>query len=414
VIPRDTSQDTARFHGQDARATLEKTVSPSEKTVAGDPALHRLDVGKGIVVVKVGSASLADSKGNLDPNALDRLAQLLSTWMDRGRPVVLVSSGAIAAGRGVLNWSGKRPTLPEKQALAAVGQSHLMHAYIRAFGRHNRNVAQILLTRDDMDDRRRYLNARYTIERLVSLGVIPIINENDTVAVDEIEFGDNDILAAMVAVKMQARLLLVLTTVDGLLSASPSKGREARLIARVERVTAEIERLAAADASSLGRGGMQSKLQAARTATRAGIPVVLTNGRNPETFRLLAEDRVRGTLLVAQAGNHFTRRDQWILAARSGRNRRLIVDDGARRALIEGKKSLLAAGVRAVEGRFDPGDVLDIADANGRAIACGLANYGSQDIERIKGLRSNQIAAVLGHKPYDEVVHRDNLVILEN
>ena len=389
-------------------------MSPSEKTVAGDPALHRLDVGKGIVVVKVGSASLADSKGNLDPNALDRLAQLLSTWMDRGRPVVLVSSGAIAAGRGVLNWSGKRPTLPEKQALAAVGQSHLMHAYIRAFGRHNRNVAQILLTRDDMDDRRRYLNARYTIERLVSLGVIPIINENDTVAVDEIEFGDNDILAAMVAVKMQARLLLVLTTVDGLLSASPSKGREARLIARVERVTPEIERLAAADTSSLGRGGMQSKLQAARTATRAGIPVVLTNGRNPETFRLLAEDRVRGTLLVAQAGNHFTRRDQWILAARSGRNRRLIVDDGARRALIEGKKSLLAAGVREVEGRFDPGDVLDIADANGRVIACGLANYGSQDIERIKGLRSNQIAAVLGHKPYDEVVHRDNLVVLES
>jgi len=392
----------------------EKTVSPSEKNVANDPAVHRLDIGKGIVVIKVGSATLADAKGDLDPNALGRLTQMIAAWMERGRPVVLVSSGAIATGRSVLGHSQRPRTLPEKQALAAIGQSHLMHAYIRAFSGHNRDVAQILLTREDMDDRRRYLNARYTIERLVGLGVVPIINENDTVAVDEIEFGDNDILAAMVAVKMQARLLLILTAVDGLLSASPSKERNARLIARVERVTSEVEELAAADVSALGRGGMQSKLQAARTATGAGIPVVLTNGRNPETFRLLEGDRVRGTLFVAQAGNHFTRRDQWILAARSGRDRRLIVDEGARRALIEGKKSLLAAGVSQVVGDFGPGDVLDIADVDGHVIACGLANYGAQDIERIKGLRSNQIAGVLGHKPYDEVVHRDNLVILEN
>lgn len=385
----------------------------TDRSEAGDPALHRLDIGRGIVVVKAGSAVLADAKGALDPAALGRLTQVISNWMRRGRPVVLVSSGAIAAGRGVLGVAEAPRTLPEKQALAAIGQSHLMHAYIRAFSRFDRNVAQILLTRDDMDDRRRYLNARYTIERLIALGIVPIINENDTVAVDEIEFGDNDILAAIVAVKMQARLLLILTTVDGLLSASPSKGRDARLIARVERVTGEIEGLAAEDVSPLGRGGMQSKLKAARTATRAGIPVVLTSGRNPDTFRLLEEDRVRGTFFAAQAATHYSRREHWILAARAGRSRRLIVDDGARRALIEGKKSLLAAGISEVVGDFDPGDGLDIADLAGRIIACGLANYSAQDIERIKGLRSNQIAAVLGHKPYDEVVHRDNLVVLE-
>jgi len=377
-----------------------------------DSALHKLEIPKGVVVVKVGSAVLADTQGNPDPAALDRLAQLISTWTDRGHPMVLVTSGAIATGRGVLGWTRRPRTLPEKQALAATGQSHLMQAYMRVFSQYNRQVAQILLTREDMDDRRRYLNARYTIEKLVELGVVPIINENDTTAVEEIEFGDNDILAAMVAVKMQARLLLILTTVDGLLSASPAKEGVGTLIARVERVTAEVESMANGERSELGRGGMQSKLKAARTVTRAGIPAILANGRNPDTFRLLQEDRVRGTLFVAQTGRHLSRRDHWMLSARVGRNRRLVVDEGARRALIEGKKSLLPAGVVQVVGRFEPGDIVDIADLSGKVIGCGLVNYDTEEIERIKGLRSSQISAVLGRKPYDEVVHRDNLVIL--
>jgi glutamate 5-kinase len=383
-----------------------------ETQISADAALHSLNIGQGIVVVKVGSAMLADPKGNPDPTVLGRLAQLIAAWMERGRPVVLVSSGAIAAGRGTLNWSRRPRTLPEKQALAATGQSHLMYAYVRAFGRYNRHVAQILLTREDMDHRRRYLNARYTIEKLIELGVVPIINENDTTAVEEIEFGDNDILAAMVAVKVQARLLLILTTTDGLMSGGPSRGRSAQLIPRVERVTSEIEALVSEDMSSLGRGGMQSKLLAARTVTRAGIPAILANGCNPETFRLLESDQVRGTLFVAQKGRRFSRRDQWILAARLGQTCRLVIDEGARRALIEGKKSLLPAGVCQVIGSFDPGAVLEIVDQNGRVIACGLTNYGAEDIERIKGLRTGQIAGVLGRKPYDEVVHRDNLVIL--
>ncbi|KPL11060.1 hypothetical protein AMJ85_04750 [candidate division BRC1 bacterium SM23_51] len=375
--------------------------------------MHRLDIGRGIVVVKVGSAVLADPQGHLDATVIDQLAQLVAAWMEQGRAVVLVSSGAIVAGRGVLGWPRPPRTLPEKQALAATGQSHLMHAYTRAFARHRRHVAQILLTREDMDDRRRYLNTRYTIERLVELGVVPVINENDTTAVEEIEFGDNDILAAIVTVKIQANLLLILTTVDGLLSDRPSGLSNVHVVPLVERVTPEVEALADRAVTALGRGGMQTKIQAAQTVTRAGIAAVLANGRNPETYDLLQRDCVRGTLFVPETGIHLTRREQWIMSARSRQPRQLVVDEGARRALIGGKKSLLAAGISQVVGDFRPGDVVDIVGPDGRAIACGLTNYSAPDVERIKGLRSNRIAAVLGHKPYDEVVHRDNLVILE-
>ncbi|MCX8035996.1 MAG: glutamate 5-kinase [Candidatus Sumerlaeia bacterium] len=385
---------------------------PAEKHPATDSCFHRLDLPKGIVVLKAGSAVLSDAKGNPDPSALDRIANLSAAWMEKGRPVVVVSSGAIATGRGILGWTRRPRLLPEKQALAATGQSHLMFSWIRAFGRYNRQVAQILLTREDMDDRRRYLNARYTVEKLIEWGVVPIINENDTTAVEEIEFGDNDILAAMVAVKLQARLLLILTTVDGLMAFGDGKGGTPRLIGRVERVTAEIESLVHGDVSLLGRGGMSSKIKAARIATRAGIPAILAHGRNASVFEQLHQDCVRGTLFVPQTGRRLSRREHWMLSARAGRSRRLIVDDGARRALIEGKKSLLPAGIVQVQGRFSPGDVVDIADLTGRVFACGLANYDSDDMNRIRGLRSSQIAAVLGRKPYDEAVHRDNLVVL--
>lgn len=377
-----------------------------------DPAHHELALGKDIVVIKIGSAVLADRPGHLDRAVLNRLARLIAAWRDRGRPAVLVSSGAIAVGRGVLDRDRPPRSLPEKQALAAMGQSRLMHAYTRAFARRGLHVAQILLTREDMDDRRRYLNARHTIERLINLGVVPIVNENDTTATEEIEFGDNDLLSAIVAIKIQAKTLIILTTVDGLLTGSPSKRHAAELLARVDRVTPEIEALAGRAVTPLGRGGMQTKILAAQTATVAGIRAVLANGRNPGVFTALERDCVRGTLFLPVTGHSMSRRDQWILSARSGRHRRLTLDPGACRALLEGKKSLLAAGIRAVVGDFDPGDVVDITDPNDRVIACGLANYSARDIDRIKGLRSNRIAAVLGRKPYDEVVHRDNLVVL--
>lgn len=380
----------------------------------GDPACHRLSLGKEIVVIKVGSAVLAERPGDLDTAILNRLARLIATWMERGRRVVLVSSGAIAAGRAVFDRARGPRSLPEKQALAAMGQSRLMHAYTRAFGKCGLHVAQILLTRDDMDDRRRYLNARHTIERLMDIGVVPIVNENDTTATEEIEFGDNDLLSAIVAIKIQASALIILTTVDGLLSRGPSGRRDAVLLPRVERVTAEIEALADRAVTSLGRGGMQTKIAAAETATAAGITTVLANGRNPDVLRLLREDSVRGTLFLPVTDRSMSRRDQWILSARSGRNRRLVLDEGACLALIQGKKSLLAAGVREVAGEFEQGDVVDIVDPAGRVIACGLANYSAGEVDRIKGLRSGRIAAVLGRKPYDEVVHRDNLIMLNS
>jgi glutamate 5-kinase len=289
-----------------------------------------------------------------------------------------------------------------------------MYAYSRAFGRYDIRVAQVLLTREDMDDRRRYMNARYTVERLLEMGVVPIINENDTIAVEEIEFGDNDVLAAMVAVKIQARLLLILGTVEGLLSAEPERGSEARLIPQVNSITPEIEALAEPTPSALGRGGIRSKILSAQTAMRAGIPAILANGRDPKLYRSLEKNRVRGTYFAPAQGRRLRRRAQWILSARSGRNRRLVVDEGARRALLKGKKSLLAAGVAGVLGKFQPGDVVDIAAADQPPFACGLVNYSAQEVERIKGLRSNQIESVLGRKPYDEVIHRDNMVILEN
>jgi glutamate 5-kinase len=381
---------------------------------ARDCDVHRLNIGKEVVVVKVGSAVLADPDGRLDESMMRRLARLISAWRKRGRPVVLVSSGAIAAGRGVLGWSQAPHTLPEKQALAATGQSRLMHAYTRAFKRYGCHVAQILLTREDMDTRRRYLNARHTLERLLALGVVPIINENDSTAIEEIEFTDNDMLAAIVAVKIQARLLLILTTVDGLLSAGTTVGYEAEVIARIDRVTPAIEALADRTVTSLGRGGMLSKIKAADTVCRAGIPAVLANGRRNDVFRLLAEDRVRGTWFVAATADGLSRREKWILSARPGeRRRRVVVDRGALRALTVGKKSLLAAGITRVEGSFGPGDVVDIVDAGGNAVACGLANYSAAELDRIKGLRSNRFASVLGRKPYDEAIHRDNLVILK-
>lgn len=363
-------------------------------------------------MIKVGSAVLADSNGYLAPNMMSRLARLAHKWFERGSPVVLVSSGAIAAGRGVMGEANPPRSLPEKQALAAIGQSHLMRAYTRAFGRYDRRVAQVLLTREDMDDRRRYLNAGYTLECLLQLGVVPIINENDTTAVEEIEFGDNDVLAAMVAVKIQAKLLLILTTVDGLMSASPAKVENASLIPVVERVTDGIEALADNVVSPLGRGGFRTKILAAQTVTRAGIPAILANGRSAEVYKTLEADQVRGTLFLPEP-TKLRRRGQWILSARSGRNRRLIVDEGAQRALITGKKSLLAAGVDDVQGQFEMGDVVDIAGPAGRAFACGLANYSADEVRQIKRLRSNQIAAVLGRKPYDEVIHRDNMVMLQ-
>jgi glutamate 5-kinase len=367
-----------------------------------------------LIVVKIGSAVLTTPQGDLDMAVIQETADTVADLMRAGRRVILVSSGAVAAGRGALGMLGKPATIAEKQALAAVGQSRLMHIYSEAFGRHGIIVGQMLLSRGDMEDRRRYVNARYTLEELLRRRCVPIINENDTVTVDELKFGDNDGLAALVAVKMQADALILLSDVDGLYDSNPKTNPDARLLETVERVTpAMLESVSDTNAGGLavGSGGMKSKLLAAQAATHEGVCVAIANGKRPGKLNNILSGSFRGTFFPAHPRCHSSR-EHWILSTRSAASRRIVVDDGARAALLEKKKSLLPAGIARVEGQFRAGDVVEIVDSSGRALGRGVVNYSADELERIKGRRTADIARVLGSKPYDEAIHRDNLAII--
>lgn len=366
------------------------------------------------IVLKLGSAVLTrEGDDRLDENLLDDVAREVSRLFDEGREVIIVSSGAVAAGLGLLRPQKRDGSLPEKQALAAVGQSRLMHMYSAHFSRYRRSIAQILLTRDDMEDRRRYLNASYTLERLLSLGVIPIINENDTTTVEELRFGDNDVLSAIVAAKMKADFLILLSDVDGLFDRDPRKNSGAELVTRVEKITPEIESMAEKAPSRLGAGGMRSKIQAATRASYAGAHVCICNGKKRDVLRKLFSGVCPGTLFLPSGEKELTSRQRWIAIGKSGVNRWVIVDDGARKALVEGKKSLLPVGIREVKGKFDRGEVVEIRDSEGNRLGKGLVNYDSQDIMKIQGARSHEIEKILGRKEYDEVIHRDNLIVFD-
>jgi len=371
-----------------------------------------LDVTPGRIVLKLGSAVLTRSGDDrLDENLLDDVARGVSGLFDQGREAIIVSSGAVAAGAGLLRLPGRSGSIPEKQALAAVGQSRLMHCYSMHFSRYGRSIAQLLLTRDDMEDRRRYLNTRYTLEKLLSMGVVPIINENDTTTIDELRFGDNDVLSAIVTAKMKADFLIILSDVEGLYESDPRKNPKARLVNRVEEITPGIEAMAANTPSRLGAGGMQSKVEAARRAAFAGAHVCICNGKRPGVLEELIAGCCPGTLFLPQGARDLSSRDRWIAIGKSGVNRWLIIDDGARKALVDGKKSLLAVGVRDVKGDFERGDVVEIRDARGTRLGKGLVNYNAGEISRIKGARSDDIEKILGQKEYDEIVHRDNMIL---
>jgi glutamate 5-kinase len=354
------------------------------------------------VVVKVGTSALSDEAGRPDAAFLADLSGQIARLVVRGVEVTLVSSGAVGAGMAELDLPDRPGTLPLLQATAAVGQGQLMRLFHDAFGRHGVKVGQILVTRGDFADRSRYLNIRNTIAALHGLGAVPIINENDSVGVEELEqrFGDNDTVAAMVANLLRADLLVLLSVVDGVL-------REGEVLDVIEDPAADADRLATGGRSRLGSGGMGSKLRAAHEVTRAGEAVVIANARTPDVLdRLLAGEKL-GTVCLPAARKQSSRR-RWIgHAARA--TGRLTVDEGAARALAERGKSLLASGIVEVAGQFERGAIVSIAGPDGRRIARGLTNYSSEQIERIKGLRSARIADVLGYKPYDEVVHRDNL-----
>ena len=360
------------------------------------------------VVIKVGTNVLADSSGRLDRHRIQSLADQLHRIRAGGRKVVLVTSGAIGAGVGKLAL-GKRPTdLAHLQACAAVGQAALMQLYQESLEKYGVQTAQILLTASDFDNRARYLNARNTIVTLFEYGALPIINENDTVSVAEIKFGDNDHLAAMVTNLLLAPLLVLLTNVDGLYSDDPRTNPEAKLLATVPLIDQSVTGFAAATKSALGVGGMQSKLKAARLATAAGEAVIMANGSLDGILDSVFAGEPVGTLFLPH-GQDVPSRKRWFgFTARPKGILRL--DAGARKAVLEGK-SLLAIGVTAVEGEFGKGDVMSLRDPDGTEIARGLTNYSSADAGKLCGLRTEQIAAVLGSVPYPELVHRDNLIV---
>lgn len=362
------------------------------------------------VVVKVGTKIICGSRGELDLHRIESLVQDLAVLWGKGLDVILVSSGSIGAGVGRLGLSRKPRTIPEKQAAAAVGQGILMQHYETFFTPHGVVVAQVLLTREDITNRERYLNARHTLQSLLGFRVVPIVNENDTVAVEEIRFGDNDTLAALVACLVDADLVILLTDLDGYYTADPNKNMEAELIPEIYAITPEIEAAAGGRGSALATGGMETKIMAAKIAMQAGIPLIIANGMKKGTLQAILKGEQIGTLFVPRE-DRMQARKLWI-AFGSPVQGRLVVDAGAAGALLKKGKSLLPTGVVSVEGDFTAGNVVSIVAPTAQEIARGISNYDAQALQMIKGHNSCEIKEILGYHDYDEVVHRDNLTII--
>jgi glutamate 5-kinase len=397
------------------------------------------------LVVKVGTSTLTDTQGRLDRAFIADLTAQLAAQRAQGRDVLLVSSGAIRAGRERLasRWetggqeaAGSLPpahdarlpdtdSLPYKQAAAAIGQGLLVHTYTEAFAWRGVDCAQVLLTRDDLSDRRRFLNARNTLMALLALGVIPVINENDTVAVDEIKFGDNDTLAALVATLVEADLLLILSDVEGLYECPPGTGAAClpaadsadslpagpALIRQVTRIDEAVAALAGDSASGVGTGGMRAKVEAARIATGAGIRTVIARGRRERVVAEVVDSALVGTTFLPRpTSDRLPARKRWI--AHSARPRGAVaVNVRAKEKLMASGVSLLAVGIVGVTGAFRSGDLIEVCDETGQVFARGLTNYAAAEVRRVLGLRSEQFEAILGYRGFEEIIHRDNLVV---
>jgi len=362
------------------------------------------------MVVKVGTRVVTHPGGKLNEERIAQLAEEIHEVLASGRKVALVSSGAVGAGMGRLGLPSRPETLAQLQAVAAIGQSHLIEVYERTLRQFGHHAAQILLTAEDIDHRLRYLNARNTILTLFEYGAVPIINENDTVSVEELQttFGDNDRLAALVANLIQAPLLVLLSDVEGLYDGDPRQPG-AKVIELVERFDESLFDLVRDKQTGLSKGGMASKLRAARITTAAGGNVIIASGRQPGALRKILAGQPVGTLFLAQ-GPLITARKRWIGFSAQPRGS-LILDPGACEAIRTQGRSLLAIGIVDVMGDFDRGDVVTLCDSEGRELARGLTNYSSRELQKIKGLRTTQIAQVLGQCPYDEVIHRNNMVL---
>ncbi|MEX0594409.1 MAG: glutamate 5-kinase [Balneolaceae bacterium] len=363
------------------------------------------------IIVKVGSRILVDEKGRPDPRRIGQLAAQVADLHKRGLEVILVSSGAIAAGVESLGWTVRPTHLADLQMAAAVGQGVLIHRYSEEFASHGCRIGQVLLTHADLRDRERHLNARNTILAMLRNGVIPIVNENDVVAVDEIRFGDNDLLASMVAALVHADLLMLLTTADGFFKTR--NGELIERISRLEAITDDVLKMAGGKGSDWSTGGMDSKLRSARNALKAGTPVMIVNGATDGVLREALAGKDVGTLIRAEVRNAPLRaRKKWIAFFHRPQGT-LVVDEGAHAAICNQGVSLLPVGVSGVRGSFGVGATVNVETVGGEVFARGITAYSSRDIESIKGRHSREIGEILGHSHHPEIIHRDNLVILE-
>ena len=362
------------------------------------------------IVVKIGTSSLTHKKGRINLRFIDKLSAVLTDLKNEGFEIILVTSGAIGVGKYRLNLQDKHLSISEKQAMAAIGQGLLLHIYEKSFMEYGQLTAQLLLTREDIKIRKRFLNARNTILELLKLGVIPIVNENDSVANDEIKFGDNDTLAALVAVLCDADLTILLTDIDGLYTGNPHLDKNAKKIDVVEKITVDIEDMAGSALSNVGTGGMHTKIEAAKISTNAGIPMIIASGKNPNILYDMVAGQSVGTLFKA-THRPIHARKSWILYG-SEEEGVIYVDEGAKKALREHGTSLLPSGIINVSGEFERGAIVAVADIGGNVFAKGISNYSSMFINRIKGLKSNCIYNKYLDYNEEEIIHRDNLGIL--
>lgn len=363
------------------------------------------------MVVKVGSNVLTENHG-LNLVAIRSISRQICGLIDAGREVILVTSGAMASGLRKLGLGQRPAEVPKRQAIAAVGQAGLIMEYETAFKSCGKKVAQILLTSDDLSNRRRYLNSRNTLRTLLEWGVVPIINENDTVAVEEIKVGDNDNLAAMITLLMDADLLVNLTDIGGLFTKDPRSHPGAKLIPEVATIDGSIEKIAGDIPGALGTGGMLAKIAAARKVTAAGVPMIIANGKKPDILPRLYAGKPEGTFFVPKK-EKLASRKCWIAFSLKPKGR-IQIDAGASRALLHRGKSLLPTGVVGVSGDFDIGAPVEVVNGNNQVLGTGLVNYKSADIRKIMGAKTGEIERRLGEKPYDEVIHRDNLAVILN
>lgn len=376
-----------------------------------DPVRQELANAK-LIVVKVGTRVLTRDNGTLNLDRIESLARQIHELRESGRQVVLVSSGAVGAGMSQLGMTDRPTGLAKLQAVAALGQTNLIEAYDSVFQSLGTHAAQVLLTAEDLSDRGRYLNVRNTLLALLELDAVPIVNENDTVSVDElmVTFGDNDRLAALVANALRASLLIILSDVDGLYD-GPPENEASQIIPNVPKIDDTIEELVVDKANRLSRGGMKSKLNAAKMVTTAGENVIIASGRQDNILPRLVAGEVLGTAFLA-TGKTVTPLKRWIGFSAQPKGT-LVLDEGASRAIAQDERSLLAIGIKAVNGRFEKGDVVRLCDLSGRELARGLTNYSSEQVDLIKQLRSEKIKEVLGQRPYRVVIHRDNIAVVE-